>query len=1033
MTTFLLILAAVAEWLNPAVNRVNTEQSRASFFAYETERLAQTADKAQSQRYLSLEGTWKFHWAKDHNDAPTGFYKATYNDSQWTTFPVPGLFELNGYGDRIYRNSGYAWSTQFENKPGWVEEKNNYTGSYRQTFRVPAAWKGQQVYFHLGSATSNFRLWINGKEVGYSEDSKLEAEWDVTAYIVPGKENLICMQVMRWCDGSYGEDQDFWRFTGIAREVYLYARPKTHLADLNLTTTLTNAYADGQLTIEGTATAPCQVSYTLKDAAGKAVWSQQVQATKGKHAVVCNLAGAETWSCERPYLYTLQATLADKQGNVIESTTQKVGFRSVEIAGAQLLINGKPVLIKGADRHELDPDGGYVVSVERMLEDIRIMRELNMNAVRTCHYPDDPRWYDLCDQYGIMVVAEANFESHGMGYGERKLAAGELYRQTIVERNEGNVRVNRNHPSVIVWSLGNESGYGENFEAAYDAVKALDASRPVQYEQAGQNGKTDIFCPMYYNYENSERYAQGDNPRPLIQCEYAHAMGNSMGGFKEYWDLVRKYPKYQGGFIWDFVDQGISGTSKVTGQKIWMYGGDEGRYPASDHNFNCNGVIAPDRSLNPHAYEVQYYYQNIWVKAVSEGSIDVYNEQWYEPTRGITITAEVQVNGQPYGAIAVACPEIAPQETQTVKIQGLSDLIAKAKDAYPYDELMLNIDFALDNDPLSLLPKGYVVARHQQELQAYTFAQPGCLVAVSTDDGKDLPPVSVDSMLACYTMTAQGLSVTVNRYTGELDYVDYNGTPLLAEGYPVTPNFWRAPTDNDYGASLQNKFRQWKDAERKLESVPTVGDAEQRSIIARYTMKRLDATLMLVYTLYESGELAIREVLDVNEDAKDKPQLFRFGMQWVMPEGFDRIAYHGRGPIENYVDRKASQRIGHYESTTADEFYAYIRPQENGNHTDVRQWSEPNASGLGLAFYATAEMEVSALHYLPADLDDGTNKGAQQSHSGDLTPRKLNVVQVQQRQLGLGCVNSWGAWPRPEYQLPYADYDFTYLVAPVQQ
>ncbi|MBQ8968948.1 MAG: DUF4981 domain-containing protein [Bacteroidaceae bacterium] len=1033
---------AKPEWLDPSVNRVGTEQPRASFFAFETRDRAKQGDKSTSARYLSMEGQWRFKFVTSHQDAPKGFYQEGYDDASWELFPVPGLFELNGHGDRIYKNVGYAWATQFANQPGFVEEKNNYTGSYRRSFQVPADWKGQDIYVHVGSATSNLRLWVNGKEVGYSEDSKIEAEFNVTKFITPGKANLVAMQVMRWCDGSYGEDQDFWRFTGIAREVYMYARPKTHVQDISIVPDLTDNYTNGKLTVNVNvlnAKGNC-IQFRLEDADGAKVYESPTEGkmTNNKQFISMEVKKPHQWTAETPYLYTLYTTLKDQKGNVLEVVSQKVGFRKIEITGGQLLVNGKAVLFKGADRHELDPDGGYVVSVERMIQDIKIMKQLNMNAVRTCHYPDDPRWYDLCDQYGIYVVAEANFESHGMGYGDRRLAQDPTYKQTIVERNEANVRIQKNHPSVIFWSLGNESGYGDNFEAAYDRVKELDPSRPCQYEQAGQNGKTDIFCPMYYGYDGCEKYAQGDNPRPLIQCEYAHAMGNSMGGFKEYWDLIRKYPHYQGGFIWDFVDQGIRGISKKTGKQIWMYGGDEGRYPASDHNFNCNGVIAPDRSLNPHAYEVQYIHQNIWVRNfdAEKGSMDIYNENFFTDLSNVRATFTLLAEGKPAGSVTVDKLNVAPQQTVRVTVPGLADMIVKPNE--PRAEILLNIDFIL-NQQNGLLMAGEVVAREQVEIR-------GGVVDPRVFPEMELLPtnkaeweeivrtceIDVDSMLACYTLTANGVSVTVNRWTGELDYYDVDGKPMLEADYSVVPNFWRAPTDNDYGAGLQHRFRQWKNADRKLKYVDIMQFKKYAEIVASYKMTSLDAELRIGYRLNTDGTLYIHQSLDVNEEAKDKPQLFRFGMQWVMPEEYGTVRYYGRGPVENYIDRNNSQRLGLYTAKVSDQYWGYIRPQESGNHTDVRYWEVLDKTGRGLKFTPMGKMEASALNYLPEDLDDGPRKDAHQSHSGDLTPRPFTVVQLQARQFGLGCVTSWGAWPRGEYQMPWQDYNFFYMVTPVR-
>ena len=572
---------------------------------------------------------WRFRFVKNHQDAPADFFRVGYDDSEWEDFPVPGLFELNGHGDRIYKNIGYAWCTTFDSNPPIVGETENYTGSYRREVTLPETWSGQQVLIHVGSATSNLKVWVNGKLVGYSEDSKIAAEFDITKYVKKGK-NLIAMQVMRWCDGSYLEDQDFWRFTGIAREVYLYARPKVHIEDI----VVKQDWQDGTGLLDVSVKAPkgTTVEVRLDDAEGNTVGT-------GAQQTITNV---KAWTAETPYLYNMYVTL--KKGTEVKDVVVlKVGFRHVEIKGGQLLVNGQPILIKGVDRHELDPDGGYVVSLERMRQDLRIMKQLNINAVRTSHYPDDPRWYDLCDSAGIYLVAEANLESHGMGYGEGTLAKRKDFQLMHMERNQANVLTLRNHPSIIIWSLGNEAGYGENFEKCYDWIKSVD-SRPVQYEQAGHWGKTDIFCPMYMGYEDCEKYAKTDNPRPLIQCEYAHAMGNSVGGFKEYWDLVRKYPKYQGGFIWDFVDQGLRDKSPITGKEIFTYGGDYGRYPASDYNFNCNGIIAPDRRLNPSAYEVGYYYQNVWLtdKGLKDGKLEVYNEYFFKTLDGCQLEWKVK-------------------------------------------------------------------------------------------------------------------------------------------------------------------------------------------------------------------------------------------------------------------------------------------------------------------------------------------------------------------------------------------------------
>ena len=764
----LAVLSAEAQkdkpwWLDPEVNEVNTMAPRAAFFAYETENLAKADQKARSERYLSLEGKWKFNFSKDHDKAPRDFYSLKYDDSQWTDFPVPGILELNGYGDAIYSNNGYPWRTQFRPEPPFVEERNNYTGSYRKMVTVPADWKGERIYLHVGSATSNLMVWVNGKFVGYSEDSKVSAEFDLTKYLTPGKENLIAMQVMRWCDGSYLEDQDFWRFTGIAREVYLYARPQAHIADLFITPDLVNNYQDGTLEVKLNAVGAKgeTVMFSLKDKEGKEVAAQTAKVGgNGEVKVNFDIKNPLKWTAETPNLYTLYTTLMDGK-QVAEVVPQRVGFRKVEIKNAQVLVNGQPVLFKGANRHELDPVTGYVVSMDRMLEDIRVMKELNINAVRTCHYPNDPRWYELCDIYGIYMVAEANIESHGMGYGDKTLAKEPTYEKAHLERNESNIKIYKNHPSIIFWSVGNEAGYEPNFEKAYDLVKAYDPSRPCQYEQAGQNGKTDIFCPMYYDYGGCDKYSQGDNPRPLIQCEYAHAMGNSMGGFKEYWDMVRKYPKYQGGFIWDFVDQGLRVKNKQ-GKTIYAYGGDFGRYPTSDHNFNCNGIINPDRKPNPHANEVRYYYQNIWATAkdLKAGEVEVYNENFFKSLDDVELQWTLESEGKVLANGRNAL-DIPAQQKRVVKLDGYS-LPADVK-----GEVVLNLDFVLKKaEPM--LDAGYAVAREQFVVNPYTFPTMESVLAVTS--GKyDTRKVEKEEKVAWVTLSAGNTSVTFNHWNGWID------------------------------------------------------------------------------------------------------------------------------------------------------------------------------------------------------------------------------------------------------------------------
>ena len=1031
-------------WCDPNVNEINRKMDVAHYFAYESEALAQQSQspkvnaKAKSSRYMSIEGKWKFHWVESANERPADFYTLKYDDSKWGTMPVPGIWELNGYGDPIYVNNHYAWRSDWTGEPPVVQDKGNHVGSYRRSFTIPADWKGENVYIHIGSATSNLSLYVNGKYVGYSEDSKVAAEFDITKYITPGKENLIAMQIMRWCDGSWNEDQDFWRLCGIARECYLYARPKVHIEDVFITPDLTNNYTDGKLSIQLTAPAAAGKTFKvqLSDPSGKDVAPKQVGALQidknGVGAAELITPNPQKWTAETPDLYTLYISLYDGD-KLLECIPQRVGFRKVEIKNQQLLVNGQPILIKGVDRHELDPDGGYVVSVDRMIQDIQVMKQLNVNAVRTCHYPDDPRWYELCDEYGIYVTAEANIESHGMGYGEKSLGKDPRFHDMHIERQRHNIYVLKNHPSIIVWSLGNEAGYGKNFEDSYDFVKAYDPSRPCQYEQAGNWGKTDIYCPMYADYGHCERYCKEGNARPLIQCESSHTRGNSAGGFKEYWDLIRRLPNYQGGYIWDFIDQGLRGKSKITGKPIWTYGGDYGRFPASDNNFNCNGVINPDREPNPHAYEIQYYYQNIWTTLVDAkaGKVEIYNENFFRPLDYAKLSYEIVVDGKKVAeAQDASFPVIAPQQKATIDIAAIKN--AFTNEEYKGKEILVNFDFKLtEDDPLQ--KAGTVIAHQQFELTPYTFPTVEAIIAqpVSDKNAKTAPAgVTLDDRAIFAVLSANGVKVTFNKRTGYVAYIDVDGTPMMTDDAELMPDFWRAATDNDFGAGMQNRLAAWQHPRLERKGFNIQQDGANYVVTAEYNIQAVEASVKLTYTMTPAGQLVVKQDLTTNPDAKNMPQLLRYGMQMQMPKEFSQIEYYGKGPHENYIDRANSQNLGLWKQTVAEQFWGYVRPQETGTKTQVRYWNITNRAGKGLRFEGIQPLEMQALNYTEDDLQPARNKA--QWHSGDLIERPFTDLHIALRSMGVGCVNSWGAWPRQEYQMPYKDYTYTYIISPIR-
>ena len=1018
----LSVYAQKNEWCNSLVNELNRMPMHTNYFAYENKELAIKNEPTLSENYMSINGKWKFFWVNDADKRPSDFYKQSYDDAGWNLIDVPGNWEFNGYGDPVYVNVGYPWKSQVEVAPPNVPIINNHVGSYRRSLIIPQSWNGKQVIAHFGSVTSNMYLWVNGQYVGYSEDSKLEAEFDITKYLVKGN-NLIAFQVFRWSDGTYLEDQDFLRLSGVARDCYLYARQQQKIEDIRITPDLTNNYQDGKL----------QISTTLSKSAGantvrfELMYKDKLIASadqKGSGITTISVAKPQKWTSETPNLYTLFATLKDVSGKTLEVIPQKVGFRKVEIKKSQLLVNGKPILIKGVNRHEMDPNSGYVILRERMLQDIKIMKELNINAVRTCHYPDDNLWYDLCDEYGLYLVAESNLESHGMGYAKNTLAKNKDFALAHMQRNQRNVQRNWNHPSVIIWSLGNEAGMGQNFDSCYDWIKKEDTSRPVQYERAGKGKSTDIFCPMYLDYDDCEKYAKSNPDKPLIQCEYAHAMGNSEGGFKNYWDQIRKYPTFQGGFIWDFVDQSPHHLTKA-GIDIYGYAGDFNKYDSKiDQNFCDNGLLNPDRGYNPHAYEVKYFHQNIWATPVDTkiGEIQIYNENFFKNTDNLYMVWTILSDGKVIKSGVVDKIKIEPQQKINLNL-GYNIPIQYSK-----SELLLNVSFHLKNEE-ALLPAGWEVATNQLQISSYQFD------SIKNESSRQ-DSINVDNALKinsenqkCIVIKGDNFQLDFNKKTGCLEKYQVGNMDFITEGGCLRPNFWRAPTDNDMGAGLQVSYKAWRNPEINLVDINTKVKSGKVEVIANYEMKQLSAVLSLKYLIDNKGEVVVTQKLSTNKDAK-QPNMFRFGMQLQMPESFDRIQFYGRGPQENYIDRNNSTFLGIYNQTVNEQYYQYIRPQESGTKTDVRWWHQTDKSGCGLNFVSNAPFSVSALNYSVESLSDGDTKD--QRHSPEVPKVHLTNICIDKAQMGLGCVNSWGAKPLDDYQVKYGDYEFTFKFAPMK-
>ncbi len=1013
------VLKAQEYWQDPNMNEQNRLPMSSHFFAYESVDLAKEGIKEKSSNFMTLNGQWKFKWVKHVWQRPMDYYSTSLNDAGWDNIEVPGVWELNGYGDPIYVNAGYAWRNQYKNNPPTVPEENNHVGSYRKTITLPKGWKGKQIIAHFGSVTSNMSLYVNGKYVGYSEDSKLEAEFDITKYLKEG-ENLIAFQSFRWCDGSYLEDQDFWRFSGVGRDCYLYARNTTHVEDIKINSGLTNNYTDGELKVDIKLSSSATVDLELTDCEGNFVAEMSLNNSKAG-VVSTSLKNPKKWTAETPNLYKLTATVK-KGGKVLEVIPFNVGFRTVEMKNGQLCVNGKAILIKGVNRHELDPDGGYVVSPERMEQDIRLMKEFNVNAVRTCHYPDDNLWYDLCDKYGLYVVAEANVESHGMGYNEETLAKNSSYEKAHLERNKRNVYRSFNHPSVIVWSLGNEAGFGPNFEKCYDWIKAYDPSRPVQYEQAHGNDYTDIFCPMYYDYTNSEKFVSKNPLKPLIQCEYAHMMGNSGGGFKEYWDMIRKYPAYQGGFIWDFVDQSIHWKNK-NGVDIYAYGGDFNPYDASDNNFLNNGLINPDRVPNPHFYEVGYYQQSIWSTLVdkNKGDIEIYNEYFFRNLDNFYLQWDLIVDGIVRRTGIVNDLLVEPQQTVKVNLGATYEIKSEWKD------VMLNLSYKLKGGE-QLLPAGYTLSRQQIAIAEPEMPAIALSNEVKTNIEVELP--AVDDRDNNYLIVKGGdFRVDFNKKNGFISRYNVGGSEMLVEGSQLKPNFWRAPTDNDYGAKSQSKYAIWKNPKMELKSFDSNTTNEGMvELVVKYDMPSSNGKLEMTYTINNQGRIHIKQ--DYTTSGGEVSNLFRFGMKLEMPNDYQFIRYYGRGPIENYADRKASEFVGVYSQKVDDQAYPYIRPQETGTKTEVRWWTQYARNGRGLRFTSNELYSISALNYTVDSLDDGKDKG--QKHFAEVGKSDFVTVCIDNVQMGLGCRNSWGALPLPAYQLKNENRQFEFLIEPVR-
>jgi len=1023
-----VITAQQNEWENPTVLDRNKEQGRATFALYQNESAAIKNNPEASSYIKSLNGDWKFSIVKKPADRPQDFYKVDLNDKSWNTIQVPSNWEMQGFDTPIYTNITYP----FPKNPPFVNNEYNPVGSYRRTFTVPENWNDKEVILHFNSISGYARVFLNGKEVGMTKASKTAAEFDVTSFLQKG-ENLLAVQVFRWHDGSYLEDQDFWRLSGIERDVYLQATPKLTVWDYFVTSSLDDNYTNGifntavQLRAFGqNKIKNSNLILTLLDAQGKQVYTESKKVTNTTKEVVFSstINNVKKWSSETPYLYRYVIKLEGANAADNSVISGRTGFRKVEIKNAQLLVNGKVMLVRGVNIHDHHETKGHAPDRETMRRDLELMKQNNINAIRMSHYPHDPYLYELCDEYGMYLCDEANIEIHAMGAEWQSPfdkavhpAYMPLWAPALLDRVKRMLEADKNHASIIVWSMGNECGNGPVFYDAYKWLKNRDNSRPVQFEQAGENEDTDIVCPMYPRIEQMEAYAKSDKNRPFIMCEYSHAMGNSNGNFQRYFDIINSSPRMQGGFIWDWVDQGIK-TQDENGTVFYAYGGDlGGKDLQNDENFCANGLVSANRMPHPGLAEVKKVYQDILFSLDGLNKLTVKNIFHYTNLNQYQFKFELYKDGVKVQekAFDVDC---APEKNVTVDLP-IETLDAKA-------EYFLNV-YAYTKTATDLVPANHEVAREQFAVGTGNF-----FIGKTADvsNKKDLKCKKKGSVLTFETRTVKG---SFDLTKGEIiSYNFKNQDANIVNNFP-TPYFWRAPTDNDFGNGMPEKLEVWKDAHLypEVKSV-TVGKHTDAGlpIEVQYVLAKANAPYTVTYLVQNNGE--IRVTASIDKTGTDLPEMPRFGMRLQLPGAYDNLSYYGRGPLENYSDRKTASFVGTYNSKVADQFvWEYIRPQECGYKTDTRWFSLQNNNGLGLKIEGDQALGFSTLNVSTESLDPGKTKD--QRHTNNVIPQDIVYVHVDLAQRGVGGDDSWGAYPHEEYLLKAPKYTYTYtlsLIAP---
>lgn len=1018
---------------NPLVQSINKELPHATFMSYQDRESALNDDKEKSQWFISLNGFWKFKFMQGIKNRLADFYQTDLDLSNWNDIEVPSNMEMKGYGIPIYVNMQYEWAPGYTQQKPLVDMELNSFGYYRKEFMIPKTWDGREVFVHFGTIKSAGYIWVNGQKVGFSKDGKTPAEFDLTPYVKTGI-NTISVEVIRWTDGSYLECQDFWRLSGITREVYIYSQPKVRIRDFFVKALLDEKYSDGIFSLDLEIKNNTQnqsnviIEFEILDKADEKVSEGKISVSVNGNEKTASakfesaIKNVKQWTAETPNLYTLLITVKDAEGNVSEITSSKIGFRTIEIKNGVLLVNGKRILFKGVNLHEFNPLTGQVVDEELMMKDLQQIKRLNINAVRTSHYPQQEQWYKLCDKYGIYLIAETNIESHGMGYNRQKggtLANDPEWLEAHLYRTKNSVERDKNHPSIIIWSLGNEAGNGYNFYNTYLWIKQRDNTRPVQYEQAGLEWNTDIFCPMYYRINDMEKYAQKYHDRPLIQCEYEHAMGNSEGNLKDYWEMIEKYPNLQGGFIWDWVDQGI--LAKKNGKEYWVYGGDFGpKGTLSDNTFLINGVVFPDRSFKPHSLEVKKVYQNIGFNPLNllEGKLEIINKFRFKSLSNEKLEWSIEANGKSIQSGEINNLSVGPEYKENISIN-LENLSAS-----PGVEYFLNLSVRLKSDE-PFLPANWEIASEQFRMPLFKEKRTADLTGLEKVELKE------DSNINIW---GKNFSLIINKDSGIITSYKYKNKELIKDDMGMRPNFWRAPTDNDYGWLMQSKCLEWKKVSEDELEIKSVNSTKQNdgliSVEVFYHFLNAKTDWKVNYKFYGNGIIKVNNSITFADTTL--PVIPRIGMKMQILKEYENIEYYGRGSMENYWDRKYCANVGRYKSRVKDQYVPYIRPQENGHKTDTRWLALYNNDHSGLLFIADSLLEFNALNNPIEDFDAGIDKNANLRHTIDIVPKDLVELHIDYKMTGVGGDDSWGATPHKEYSLfpTITGYEYGFTIIP---